>query len=83
MSKMIQLRNVPDALHRRLKAKAAMEGLSLSDFLTREARKIAVRPTDDEIRRRLESLPVRRLSPSPTDIIREERDRRSGDHGRS
>ena len=56
---MIQLRNVPDALHRKLKARAALEGLSLSDFLTREARKIAYQPT--EIRARLADAP--RLGP--------------------
>ena len=36
MSKMIQLRNVPDALHRGLKARAAMAGMSLSDYLLAE-----------------------------------------------
>jgi len=76
MSKMIQLRNVPDALHRKLKARAALEGLSLSDFLTREARKIAMRPTDEEIRARLAALPPVELTTSPTQIVREERDRR-------
>jgi plasmid stability protein len=76
MSKMIQLRNVPDSLHRKLKARAALEGLSLSEFLTREARKIAERPSMTEMRGRLETRPVRELSPSPTEIIREERDRR-------
>jgi antitoxin FitA len=75
MSKMIQLRNVPDALHRKLKARAALEGLSLSDFLTREARKIAERPSMAEIRARLEALPPVELSPSPTEIIREARGR--------
>ena len=79
MPKMIQLRNVPDALHRRLKACAASEGLTLSDFLTREARKIAERPTEEEMRRRLAALPVRPLKPTPTEILREERDRLSGD----
>ena len=79
MSKMIQLRNVPDALHRRLKACAASEGLTLSDFLTREARKIAERPTEEEMRCRLAALPVRHLTPTPTEILREERDRLSGD----
>jgi plasmid stability protein len=73
---MIQLRNVPDSLHRKLKARAALEGLSLSDFLTREARKIADQPTDEEIRARLAARPVLNLSPSPTQIVREERDRR-------
>jgi antitoxin FitA len=76
MSKMIQLRHVPDALHRRLKARAALAGLSLSDFLVREVNKIAEQPTPEEMRERL----VRR-SPyggnlSPTAIIREERERR-------
>jgi plasmid stability protein len=76
MSKMIQLRNVPDALHRKLKARAALEGLSLSDFLTREARKIAERPSMMEMRARLETRPILELSPSPTEIVRQERDRR-------
>ncbi|MCB1035243.1 MAG: toxin-antitoxin system HicB family antitoxin, partial [Acidobacteria bacterium] len=39
MSKMIQLRNVPDDLHRAAKVRAALEGLSLSDYLTAEIRK--------------------------------------------
>jgi len=45
MSKMIQLRNVPDALHRTLKARAAMAGMSLSDYLLMEIREVAARPT--------------------------------------
>jgi len=69
-------------LHRRLKACAASEGLTLSDFLTREARKIAERPTEEEMRRRLAALPVRPLKPTPTEILREERDRLSGDDNR-
>ena len=53
MSKMIQLRNVPDALHRSLKARAAMAGMSLSDYLVGEIREIAARPTLAELRERL------------------------------
>jgi plasmid stability protein len=53
MSKMIQLRNVPDALHRRLKARAAMAGMSLSDYLVAEIKEIAERPTLAELRERL------------------------------
>ena len=53
MSKMIQLRNVPDALHRTLKARAAMAGMSLSDYLLAEIREIAERPTLTELRARL------------------------------
>lgn len=75
MSKMIQLRNVPDAVHRQLKAKAALEGMSLSDFLIREAKLIAARPTMEEMRRRLLALPPMKLKTSPADIIREMRDR--------
>ena len=53
MSKMIQLRNVPDALHRTLKARAAMAGMSLSDYLLAEIRETAERPTLAEFRERL------------------------------
>ncbi|HWA92006.1 MAG TPA: hypothetical protein VG889_18340 [Rhizomicrobium sp.] len=76
MSKMIQLRNVPDEVHRKLKARAAANGMSLSDFLTREVRKVADRPTEEEMRKRLAALPRHELDPSPTQVLREERDRR-------
>lgn len=74
MAKMIQLRHVPDALHRQLKAKAAMEGMSLSDFLIREARKVAQRPSAEEIRARLAALAPVQLKTSPTTALRDERD---------
>jgi antitoxin FitA len=76
MSKMIQLRNVPDALHRKVKARAATEGVSLSDLLIREARKFAERPSLDEMRKRLEGRPIRTFRRSPTEYLREEWDRR-------
>jgi antitoxin FitA len=53
MSKMIQLRNVPDVLHRTLKARAALAGMSLSDYLLVEIKEIAERPTLAELRERL------------------------------
>lgn len=53
MSKMIQLRNVPEGLHRSLKARAAMAGMSLSDYLLADIREIAERPTLAELRERL------------------------------
>ena len=53
MSKMIQVRNVPDELHRRLKARAAMSGMSLSDYLLGEMRRAAERLTPEEMRTRL------------------------------
>ena len=75
MPKMIQLRNVPDSLHRQLRARAALEGMSLSDYLMREARKIAERPTVDEIKARLDALRPVHLRTSPTKLLRDERDR--------
>jgi hypothetical protein len=55
MPKMIQLRNVPDALHRSLKARAALSGMSLSDYLLAEIREIAHKPTLAGLRDRLHS----------------------------
>ena len=52
MSRTIQLRNVPDALYRKLKARADMAGVSLSDYLLSEIREIAKRPTLAELRQR-------------------------------
>lgn len=54
MSRMIQLRDVPDALHRTLKARAALAGMSLSDYLLAEIRHVAERPTLSELRQRLQ-----------------------------
>jgi plasmid stability protein len=76
MSKMIQLRNVPDTLHRKLKARAALEGLSLSDYLLGEIRLIAERPTLAEIRQRLEQRASSDLTTSPANAVREERQAR-------
>lgn len=76
MSKMIQLRHVPDALHRKLKARAALEGLSLSDYLVREVGRVAERPTLAELRERVAARrPVRPRVP-PAAAVRAERDAR-------
>jgi plasmid stability protein len=75
MTKMIQLRNVPDELHRKLKSRAADAGMTLSDFILRETKLLADRPTNEEMLRRLRSLPPVKLKSSPAKIIREMRDR--------
>jgi hypothetical protein len=75
MTVMIQIRNVPSALHRRLKSRAALAGMSLSEYLLNEIRQVAERPTLEELRARLESRPESTLSISPADMIRAERDR--------
>ena len=76
MSKMIQLRHVPETLHRQLKARAALAGLPLSDFLIREVRKIADYPSPEEMRERLRLREPYRGKSSPTGIIRADRDSR-------
>jgi plasmid stability protein len=73
---MIQVRNVPDSLHRTLKARAAQAGMSLSDYLLAELRKIAERPTMDELRKRLQQLEPVNAPVSAAEMVREERDRR-------
>lgn len=76
MSKMIQLRNVPDALHRKLKVRAATLGMSLSDYLLSEIREIAEKPTWEELRERLKQLGPVGSPPDTVRIVREERESR-------
>jgi antitoxin FitA len=76
MARMIQIRNVPDEVHRKLKVRAAKEGVTLSELLAREARRLAEQPTLDEMRERLLSRPRVKPSVAPAAAIREERDRR-------
>jgi plasmid stability protein len=76
MSTMIQIRNVPDALHRRLKARAALAGMSLSDYLLAEIREVAERPTLEEMRARLERRPRASTAVPPARAVRAERDSR-------
>ena len=71
----IQIRNVPEDLHRILKAKAAIEGSSLSDFVRAELELVAKRPTPRELRTRFRRRDPVNLSPTAADIIREVRDR--------
>lgn len=76
MSRMIQIRHVPDALHRRLRTRAAMAGMSLSDYLRQELELIAAQLTYDELKSRLAELPAARVAESPADAVRAERDAR-------
>jgi antitoxin FitA len=76
MSKMVQVRNVPDALHRGLKARAAMAGMSLSDYLLAELKEIAERPTLAELRERLHRRKPVSAQINTALSVREERDAR-------
>jgi antitoxin FitA len=74
MSKMIQIRNVPDTLHHKLKARAAISGHTLSDYLLAELERLAARPTREEMLARLHSRKRVALKTPAAEIIREERD---------
>lgn len=76
MSKMIQLRNVPEALHRKLKMRAAENGQSLSDYLIGQVRELAERPTPAEIRYRLSQRAPARVRETSAHAVRAERERR-------
>jgi antitoxin FitA len=76
MATMVQIRNVPTDLHRELKARAALEGLSLSDYLLREIRHVLERPTLEELRKRLAGRQPVRPRPAPAAAVRAERTRR-------
>jgi plasmid stability protein len=70
----IQIRNVPPDLHRRLKIRATEEGLTLSDYLLREAERVAARPTPAELTERIRKRGLVRLSVPSADLIREDRE---------
>ncbi|MGP8246389.1 MAG: FitA-like ribbon-helix-helix domain-containing protein [Bryobacteraceae bacterium] len=76
MSKMIQVRDVPDHVHRTLKSRAAREGMSLSDFLKRELARSAERPTIEEWLERTQQVKPIRGKRSPAQVIRQLRDSR-------
>jgi plasmid stability protein len=75
MSKMIQIRNVPDGLHRKLKARAAVAGQSLSDYLLSEIDRIAALPTREEMLARIHSRSPVVLKTPAAAVIREDRER--------
>jgi plasmid stability protein len=74
MSKMIQIRNVSDEVHRVFKVRAAKAGMSLSDYLKRELELIAQRPTLNEMLERLSKQPPLELDVDIAEMIREDRE---------
>ena len=75
-STMVQIRNVPPEFHRRLKARAALEGMSMSEYILREVGKALERPSRAEVLERLRSRPRRRLKRNAADLIRAGREAR-------
>jgi antitoxin FitA len=75
MSTMIQIRDVPETLHRQLKSRAALAGMSLSGYLLDEIRRIASQPTIAELRARMAQRPAVDPAMPPAEAVRAERDR--------
>lgn len=72
----LQIRNVPDDLHRQLKARAALEGQSLSEYALGELRRAMQRPTLREVAERVAAFERIVVSESAADAVRAERDSR-------
>ncbi|WP_460835534.1 FitA-like ribbon-helix-helix domain-containing protein [Nocardioides hungaricus] len=70
---MIQIRNVPEDVHRRLKARAALEGISLSELALAELRRSLDRPTRRELLERVASREPVRSGPSSAELVDEAR----------
>ena len=73
---MIQIRNVPDQIHRQIKARASLAGMSMSEFILKELKRVIERPSREELLDRLDMLPEVELQPSPAEMVRRERDSR-------
>ncbi len=72
----LQIRNVPDDLHRQLKARAALEGQSLSEYALGELRRAMQRPTRRDVAERVAAFERIVVSESAADAVRAERDSR-------
>jgi plasmid stability protein len=77
MGTLIQIRDVPDGVHRTLKARAAVGGVSLSEYLRAELERVAAAPTPEELLARLRSRKPVRLTESSADALRAVRDERA------
>jgi plasmid stability protein len=71
---MIQIRNVPDQLHRVLKARSALSGKSLSDLILDELKAMAALPSAEELQQRLHQAAAFDMRTSSAELIRGERD---------
>ncbi len=74
MGTLVQIRDVPEPIHRKLKARAADRGTSLSEYLRQELERIAATPTNQELRERLARREPVHLSETPAEAIRAIRD---------
>ena len=75
-SRCSRFENIPDDLHRRLKFRAALLGMSMSDYVLREIERLLEKTTREELYTRIARLPPLELDPPPTEILRQEREGR-------
>lgn len=73
---MIQIRNVPEDVHRELKARAARAGMTLTDYLLREVERLVERRPVDEVLERIHSRPRPATGETPAEAVRAEREAR-------
>lgn len=81
MTTVIQIRSVPPDFHRRLKARAAMEGISMSEYILREVGKALEKPTRSEVLARIRARGPVYLKTSAVDDLRAEREEREAHLG--
>jgi hypothetical protein len=74
MSRMVQVRDVPDEVHRTLKSRAALEGRTLSELLREELSRLAARPSRREVLARISEREPVALDESSTVAVRRMRD---------
>jgi len=74
MAKLVQVKDVPESVHRTLKSRAALAGLSLNEYLRRELTELAARPSPDELRQTLRSIRPATMDRDPVEVLRELRD---------
>ena len=81
MTTVIQIRSVPPEFHRRLKARAAIEGISMSEYILREVGKSLERPTRAEVLARIRARGPNYLKTTAADDLRAERTEREAHLG--
>ena len=74
MGKLVQVRDVPEQVHRTLKARAAQSGSSLSEYLRVELQRLASLPSPEELRARLRERTPVRTRETPAAVIRRARE---------
>jgi plasmid stability protein len=83
MTTFIQIRSVPQDFHRRLKARAAMEGVSMSEYILREVGKSLEKPIRAEVLARIRAQPTLELKDGVVDVIHADREERDAQLDRS